>query len=387
LKSKQIILKAVHLLCFILSLSLNSVLYADNAEIQGSNMSQNIELQNLLNQVQKNKKLVGIGAVVLQHNEVKAIAVSGERKKKSGAALTVDDTWHLGSITKSITATMLAALVENDELNWSLTLGEHYSDSDIDPSWHSVTLHDLLTHTSGTPANFPISYQFKEFLPEGKQRSLQRQKAVLETLSKPIKQGQAGQFLYSNIGYTIAAVIAERVTDKSWETLVREKVYSPLNLSSAGFGNPDFQGGQLSQPRGHQSYFGFQRAVKQSDDNNPIMGPAGISHMTLTDLALYANEHLQGFKGKGQLLKSETYKLIHTPNKQEYAYGWVVFTEREWANGNVIWHNGSNTMWYAIVAILPELDAVVAITANEGRANLIEKEALDIFETLAESLK
>jgi len=91
--------------------------------------------------------------------------------------------------------------------------------------------------------------------------------------------------------------------------------------------------------------------------------------------------------GDGVLLKAETYKRLHTPNQQDYAYGWGIFADREWGRGDVIGHNGSNTMWYAMVVFLPELDAVMAVTANEGRASLVEEEAFEIFKAMAEFLK
>ena len=53
------------------------------------------------------------------------------------------------------------------------------------------------------------------------------------------------------------------------------------------------------------------------------MGPSGIVHMTLRDLCTFASEHLRGELGKGKLLSAETYKLLHTPELDQHACGWV----------------------------------------------------------------
>lgn len=343
-------------------------------------------LQEHVEALQIQEKIVGLGAVVIQNDEVKALAVSGERKINSGVSILADDQWHLGSITKSITATTLAVLVESGQLGWDTPLKDYFADEELDSSWVSVTLSDLLTHTSGARENFARNIPATSLTDVGEKLSRERQRAVLAVLAKPTKSA-IGKYVYSNVGYTIAGVIAERETGRSWESLVRELVFTPLHLNRSGFGNPDFQGRTLAQPRGHRSILGLRRSAGQDDDNNPIIGPAGIVHMTLTDLAVFANDHLQGSRGEGALLTAETYRLLHTPDKDNYAYGWSVFERRNWARGKVIWHNGSNRMWYAIVAILVDLNAVMAVVSNDGRMKMVEKAAVEIFDKAAGQLQ
>ena len=67
--------------------------------------------------------------------------------------------------------------------------------------------------------------------------------------------------------------------------------------------------------------------------------------MTLQDLCTYANEHLRGELGRGTLLSTDTYKLLHTPNRDRYARGWVKNEPGAEIPHTVYWHNGSNTMW------------------------------------------
>jgi CubicO group peptidase (beta-lactamase class C family) len=80
--------------------------------------------------------------------------------------------------------------------------------------------------------------------------------------------------------------------------------------------------------------------------------------------------HLHAARGDARLLKQETFTHLHTPSPgTEYACGWGV-PPRPWAGGTVLTHNGSNTMWYAVVWIAPKKDFAVLIVANQG-----EKEA------------
>ena len=77
--------------------------------------------------LRKEKNLVGLAAMVMVDGQVVASAVDGERKIGSGVPLEIGDRWHLGGITKSITATMIARLVESGQMQWSDTIGEMLS--------------------------------------------------------------------------------------------------------------------------------------------------------------------------------------------------------------------------------------------------------------------
>lgn len=327
----------------------------------------------LLQQQQIESGLVGMAAVVFQGGEVRYLAAAGERKKGSGVAVTVDDRWHIGSITKSMTATLLAGLVEAGELDWETPLLPLLGMAEAaHPDWQGLTLAQVLSHTAGLPANFPIMLNLRSS-PEEVARPDARRKAVLRVLEKPPKQSPGTAFEYSNVGYTLAGVVIETLTGQSWERVMRERLFAPLALGSAGFGPPQSDGDELTEPRGHRHLFGMTMAVGENADNSSVIGPAGTVHMGLVDLARYGYEHLAGERGEGTLLNGATYQILHRPNLENYAYGWVL-REDEAGAGPMLWHNGSNTFWYALLVLVPEQDAVVAIVFNEG--NIAKADAL-----------
>jgi CubicO group peptidase (beta-lactamase class C family) len=340
-------------------------------------------LEQLIKDQRKSSDVVGLGAVVIQQGEAIGPAVSGERKKGSQVALEAQDRWHVGSITKSITATMIARLVERGELSWDSTIKDVFVEVDgLDRGWEKVTLAQLLTHTAGAVANFSLQIRLKRPA-EGQERKQARESAVIEILQSKPHYAAGTEFNYSNVGYTIAGVMAERVTGLVWEQLVEREIFKPLQLLTGGFGPPQDRLKDLDQPRGHKRLFGFTVAVADDDDNTPIMGPAGTIHLSLTDLALFANDHLQGALGRGALLKPETYKRLHTPALNRYAYGWVVSARKHLGIGPVYWHTGSNKRWVALIAFMPEIDAVVAVTSNDGNIEKVKQSAWEIFNQLA----
>ena len=139
-----------------------------------------------------------------------------------------------------------------------------------------------------------------------------RRRAIAAILKKKPSSKPGSSFSYSNVGFTIAAAMAEEKTGTPWEDLVRQNVFAPLQITNAGFGPPRDGKQKLDQPRGHQKIGAIKRAAGVDEDNTPIMGPAGSVHMTLAELCAYGNEHLQGEQGKGKLLSAMTYQRLHT---------------------------------------------------------------------------
>ena len=348
-----------------------------------SNGPQGAMLAERIAEARREAKLVGMGAIVVVDGEVVATAVDGERKTGSGVLLELDDQWHLGSITKSITATMIARLVEQGKMEWTETVGNAFPDAAIHEDWKPVTLEQLLTHTSGAPANFSF-HVMRNHPSLGEECTQERRKAVLDVIASEPVSPPGETFRYSNVGFTIAGAMAEAVTGECWEDLVKREVFDPLGLTSAGFGPPKSPAKTLDQPRGHSQFLAWKVAVGDDQDNTPIIGPAGTVHMSLSDLASYGLEHLQGDSGKGQLLSVETSTRLHTALENRYAYGWVVNAATYRHPYEVIWHNGSNTMWYALVAFIPEKNLVVAVTVNDGDLAKAEPAAWKVVHAMTE---
>jgi len=343
-------------------------------------------LKELVPAIRAEKKLIGLAAMIMVDGKVIASAVDGERKKGSSVELKIGDRWHLGSITKSMTATMIGRVVEQKEIEWTTTVADCFGKTvELDALWRAVTLEQLLTHSSGAPPNFPITTLLNR--PSGGEKLAKaRRAAVAAVLTKKPKSQPGTSFAYSNVGFTIAAAMVEERTGKSWEELMRQQVFVPLKVSHAGFGPPKDNGKNLAQPRGHQNIGPFKRAMGENDDNTLIMAPAGGVHITLEELCAFGNEHLAGERGKGKLLKAETYKRLHTPNLSNYAFGWVVPDKTDWTEQKVIWHNGSNTLWYALIVLLPDRNAVVSVTSNDGDIQGAQTGAFQIAKAFADEL-
>jgi CubicO group peptidase (beta-lactamase class C family) len=336
----------------------------------------------LVSDLRKRKKLVGLAARVMADGQLVACAAVGERQRGSGVSIELGDRWHVGSVTKSITATMIARLIESGKMQWSDSVGQRFPDAALHGSWKAVTLQQLLTHTAGAPANFSLPVRIKR--PAlGPECTCARRQAVIDVMASKPKYPPGARFAYSNVGYTIAGAMAETVTGVSWEDLVKREVFEPLELTAAGFGPPKSLSQTLDQPRGHRGMLAWKRSASDQEDNTPIMGPAGAIHMTLDDLSTYVTEHLRGELGTGKLLATETFKRLHSPELDDYACGWLKKAPTNQIPHITYWHNGSNTMWYALVVFIPNKNMTVAVTANDGDIVRAESAAWAVVEASA----
>ena len=219
----------------------------------------------LLAPIRDEHHLPGLIGAVVTGNTLAMIGAVGIRKIGSTEAFRVDDTVHLGSDTKAMTATLCGMLVEEAKLNWSTTIGDLFRDkvSGLAEDVASITLLQLLTHRAGLPHDPDNGWWgLPGDTPTEQRRSLLD--GVLKTalLSKPGEKHE-----YSNLGYVLAGLMAEQVTMRSWEDLMRERIFKPLEMTTAGFGPPGHKG-KVDQPWGH-----VQTGAGQSRRFRLIMRP------------------------------------------------------------------------------------------------------------------
>jgi CubicO group peptidase (beta-lactamase class C family) len=322
------------------------------------------DITDVLKPVRERHDLPGPAAVVLRGDEIVASGAIGVRAKGTDIAIRITDRFHIGSCTKSMTATMIATLVMDKKLAWSTTVGDSFADiSDMHDEWRAVTILHLLKNRGGAPAALDADGLWKRLWSHtGAPREARRLLVEGVTRSQPAASPGA-TFIYSNGGLAIAGAMAEKVTDTSWEELMRGRLFEPLDMKSAGFGAPGRRGA-LDEPLGHTAN-GKPVEVGPGSDNPPAIGPAGTVHVSLPDWAKYISVHL---RRRGLGLDAAAFEVLHKaggPGERQYAAGWLL-TERDWGGGRVLWHNGSNTMWYAVTWLAPERGFAVLVATNQG---------------------
>jgi len=305
-------------------------------------------------------QLPALAAIIVHDGQIIEKSAVGKRSAAADVPVSIDDQWHIGSITKSMTSTVAALLVRDGYIRWDSTLSEVYPELvDVMRSEYlNVRLDELLSHTSG----LPLDTDWEPYHTDTRTLSAQHQAFVEQVLILE-STTTYGVVEYNNDGYIVAGAMLEKVTGSSWEKLMQNYLFNPLAMTQAGFGSPDTLG-QLAQPVGHTevdgAWYPVDPAFEDISDDPPMAGPDGSVHVSLDDMAAYLGLHLRGSRGEtvDGFLSGQEFAKLYTPlPNSSYALGW------DTADG-VILHDGSNTIWYALAIVSATNNTALFMVTN-----------------------
>lgn len=286
----------------------------------------------------------------IDDKQILEIAALGKHSVDLPDTATLKDRFHIGSNTKAMTAFMIAKYVEKGKLKWSTKF------LDIFPEWknqsragyENMTLQDLLSHRAGVHPfqgeNDPV---IPAFTGTNQERREQFGKFVL-TL-EALKPDANNPYIYSNAGYTLATLMLEKVTGKSWEQLM-DKVFNKDLKLQVKLSWPENQ--KRKDTWGHSFENGNLVPVPSTVDYHlDYTEPAGDLNIKLRDFIKFIQLNLKGLKGQDNYLQAATYKLIHT-GLEHYSLGWFNIVE----NGNELSvHSGTGAFTYFTIVHMDRL--------------------------------
>src|SRR5262252_8276065 len=217
----------------------------------------------------------------------------------------------LGSITKQFTAASILLLQERGKLSVQDPICKYIAE--CPKAWEPITIHHLLTHTSGIP-----SYTEVKSPEEFRKLSLMSVTPVgfVDSFkSKPLEFSPGEKMKYDNSGYFALGYIIEKVSGQSYETFLQENIFTPLKLADTGYDTHD----RILKKRA--TGYSFKNGARINSDYLDMTVPyaAGSLYSTVEDLFAW-NEAL--FSDK--LLSSKSREAMMTVDKNNYAYGLVV---------------------------------------------------------------
>lgn len=347
-------------------------------------------LDALLKVQSQQNNLPALAAAVVVKGRLVAVGTAGTRRAGMDIPVTQDDRFHLGSDTKAMTALLAAMMIEDGRLQWDSTLAQVFPElaADMDARLQQVTITQLLSHTSGLP---PDDQAFGELMMKALMQDGnldERRYWMLQQMAPlPLAAPPGSRFAYSNLGYVVAGAVIERVSGKTWEELMVERIFDPLGLKTAGLG-PQASMGRVDAPLGHRLINGKLKAILSGPeaDNPSLLGPAGTAHMSVLDFARWGSwMAAQGQRGPS-LVKPATLKKLVTPQiamplasttattattvagVAQYALGWGNL-KVAWSPKPLVFHGGSNTLNKAHIWLDTERDAVVVVLTNIATTN------------------
>ncbi|KAK6173053.1 hypothetical protein SNE40_016587 [Patella caerulea] len=285
----------------------------------------------------------------------------------------------IGSLTKAFTAVILSKILsEHPNVTWETSvksiLGDEFQLSD-DVRTDLVNIQDLLSHRVGTPAYFNA-------LLVGFPEDVTREKLIRRLRFMPAVAPFRSKFMYSNYMYTLAGYVAETLSGKSWETLVKEYMLTPLKMTTSGFINErtDFKDIALPCAVKHGKLINLDPILLQSV--HPC-GPAGSLFSTSDDMARWLLMLLSSGRDMSnkEVFKSDVLEQTFKPVmplpfpdqdlhrtrypiadvQMSYDLGWVTSYYRGYKK---IWHSGGITTHSSRLWFYPENNVGVYAAVN-----------------------
>jgi CubicO group peptidase (beta-lactamase class C family) len=284
----------------------------------------------------------------------------GTSNIETGAAVTPEMLFRLGSTTKMLTASALASLQAEGKLDFEDAVGKHVAG--LDPAIGALTINQILSHTSGL-----------------KDAAVMNGRHDDAALGDEIKAWKADWlftkpgaiYSYANPGFWLAGYVAESIEGKPYALVMEGRVFGPMGMASTTLRPTMAMTRALSQ--GHDIAGGKLMVLRPAPDN-AANWPAGSVFSDLTDLARFVTAMMGEGKIDGkQVLSLKVVNALTTPHADipgshsKYGYG----LDLEEIGGVRVWsHGGSRAGYGSFIAMLPDKSAAVIVLGNRTGESL-----------------
>lgn len=275
------------------------------------------------------------GAVLIaQDGTIVLRKAYGAANRETGLAYDASMVSCIGSVTKQFTGAAIVKLQEQGKLKTSDPIAKYLPGVPADKA--GITIHHLLTHTAG----------FSGDLGGMDEEPITRDALLAKVLAAPLASPPGAQFEYSNEGYSLAAMIVERVSGQSYETYLREQLFRPAGMNDTGYLAPAWPLERL--PIGYGPQLGAWGRVYKNGwlPDGPgwyLRGNGGI-HSSIDDLYRWHRALERPGVLSADSLKTYLTGQAPAPGGEMYAYGWGVQKTRR--GGTLITHNGGNGYFF-----------------------------------------
>lgn len=320
------------------------------------------ELERLIAEVMEEWKVPGLAVAVVQNGQVAFVRPYGLRDVEAGLKVTTDTQFQLMSVSKSFTATGLALLVDERRMDWKKPVREYIPEFRLHDAIASdrVTVRDLLCHHSGLPRHDWI------WLPGD--LSPAQMLAAMRYLEP--SEDIRSTFQYSNLGYLVASMVAERVSGQGWAEFTRE-LTDKLHMDVT------FTVEELAAAADAAVPYAMEGDTRLRSRLWPVsVTAAGGMSTSIASFANWLRLHLGKGEFEGQRLLSpgliqELQKPRVYVGASEFAeysdvhYG-LGFRSHRYRGERVVWHGGGFTGTNTLMMLLPDHGVGVAVLANNG---------------------
>lgn len=302
----------------------------------------------------------GTAIVLVQNDKIIYQSCLGVRDVASGAPVTPNTLFEIGSCTKAFTALNVAQLVDTGNMNWNDPITKYYPDPNefqlYDNVTDKITIKDALLHISGLPAQGGtpffacFNYTFSEDL-------YMMRYLVNDT---PFRS----KWQYNNVIYCLPGYAAAREENTTWSALIKKNLLEPLNMTTATSSYSDF----LKTPDHITSYrISYNGSIYQTHwPDIDQVGPAGSIGASISDMTNWLKFQIADtgmFNGQ-QIISKAALDFTRTPqvnvsSTSQMGLGWVIMND-------FIGFDGSTDSSETKVIVIPSKNIGMVVLTNQG---------------------
>ncbi len=301
------------------------------------------------------------GAVLIaRHQKILLERGYGLADRTQGLPVAADTSFGIASLDKQFTAAAILRLEIQGKISLSDRIGKYLADVPEDKA--KITIHQLLTHTSGLANSYRDDFSQLEF-----------PQYIEAILQKPLENDPGKEFNYSNSGYDLLTWLIERVSGMRYEQYLASQLFAPAGLLKTGLRLPKWDPKKVAQ---YQDSGVPDLASRIKWDKDPVH-PYMSMRSTVGDLYRW---HLALSAHK--VLSTEATTRLLTPEKEGYAYGWNI--GKTMRGTTVAYHGGSDSaigLRDEFYRYLDE-DAVIIVLCNTGVGHLAGEYLVEQLENI-----
>jgi CubicO group peptidase (beta-lactamase class C family) len=327
----------------------------------------------------KDFNVPGMAVGIVKNDSIVYQKGFGVKNVKSEDPIDINTIFGLGSTTKTFTSGLAAILVNEGIINWDDKVIQYLPAFELYNQYvtNEVTIRDLLSHRVGIEAA-NILWLGSKF---------SREEIIKKTKYLKPEYGFRARYLYNNIMILTAGYLMGKVTGKTWDNLIYEKIFNPLDMKSSSTSIRDLKNYKnIATPHNHEG----DKLIPISWGNIDNIGPAGSINSNLADMLKWVRLHLnEGTLNGVTFWTKKIQREMQTPNSiinsktkgfthfMTYGLGWNIW---DFKGKITIWHNGMCDGFFSLIYILPEENLGIVILQNINRPLFAQRLILRIID-------
>ncbi|MCB0775190.1 MAG: serine hydrolase [Chitinophagaceae bacterium] len=328
-------------------------------------------LDTAFQRVLKDQKIAGFAVAVVEKNKVIYAKGFGYRDYEKKLPVTANTLFAIGSCTKAFTASLLGLLNKEDKIEFNKPVRQYLPELEFynNDMNNLITVKDMMCHRTGLPRHDYSWYLFKTSSRDSLLQRIKYQEptaAVRET------------WQYNNFMFLAQGMIAEKLTGKSWEDNVKEKIFAPLGMNRSNFSIKDME-------KSNDASLGYRikddSIIKKTKYYNiDAMGPAGSINSSVNEMANWVITWINGGKFNDKEILPPAYvseamssQMVIGPGLPDkelpdaylanYGYGWMITSYRGHYR---VEHGGNIDGFSASTSFFPSDSIGIVVLTNQN---------------------